>query len=259
MTMRSVYGIIFAVVMWAMPAAAQMEICNKTPAPFSVAIALETGSDMASQGWWTIDPDKCETVIEGELDKQYYYHYVISRALNVEWAGNYNFCTSNDPSFRINGSSECEQRGYRTTGYRQVDVEGNKAYTLTISMGPQPAAAEPPAAQPVVAAAGAAKSDAEMKNDPLYLKFKPLGQKIKGIIEATDGNTPEGSEKSMMYLSIQMNMMELLGQYQKGTVSSAQAEPLIDKMTSLMADGAVTKEEATPWIAELKKVTEPGK
>lgn len=85
---------------FALPAHAQLEICNKTAAPFSLAIAYETDTDVVSQGWWTIDPDKCEQVIKTELKHQYYYHYVVSRALGVEWAGTFNFCTNDDPQFR---------------------------------------------------------------------------------------------------------------------------------------------------------------
>ena len=128
---------------FALPAHAQLEICNKTAAPFSLAIAFETDTDVVSQGWWTIDPDKCEKVIKTELTHQYYYHYVVSRALGVEWAGTFNFCSNDDPQFRISGSSACEQRNYHTTGYRQINVGTNKAYTLDVSMGPPVKAAAP--------------------------------------------------------------------------------------------------------------------
>ena len=131
---------------FALPAHAQLEICNKTAAPFSLAIAYETDTDVVSQGWWTIDPDKCEQVIKTELKHQYYYHYVVSRALGVEWAGTFNFCTNDDPQFRISGASSCEQRNYHTTGFRQINVETSKAYTLDVSMGPPPAKAAAPAA-----------------------------------------------------------------------------------------------------------------
>lgn len=128
----------------ATPAAAKLEICNRTASPFSVAIAFETEADMVSQGWWTVDPDTCATVITGDLNRQYYYHYVRSRALNVEWAGNFNFCTNEEPQFRIAGSGRCEDRKFTATGFRQIDVGSNKDFALDISMG-APAAA--PAAE----------------------------------------------------------------------------------------------------------------
>jgi uncharacterized membrane protein len=145
-----------ALAFFAQPAAAQLDICNKTPAALSVAIAYETDADVVSQGWWTIDPDKCETVITSELNKPYYYHYAVSRALNVEWAGTFNFCSNDDPQFRISGASDCEQRNFRVQGFRQSDVGTNKRFSLDISMGPAPAAAPPPAAAPVAETPAAA-------------------------------------------------------------------------------------------------------
>lgn len=146
----------------AFPAHAKLEICNKTPSPFSVAVAYETDSDIISQGWWTVDPDKCETVIQGDLNRKYYYHYIKSRALNLEWAGSFNFCTNLDPQFRVSGSGNCEDRNLVVTGFRQVDVGTNKDFALDITMGPSPstdntapapdaAATTPPAATPPAA------------------------------------------------------------------------------------------------------------
>lgn len=147
----SLWSAAFAVlVAFAAPAQAKLEICNKTPAPFTVAIAFETDADVVSQGWWTVDPDKCTTVVDGDLSRQYYYHYIRSRALNVEWAGTFNFCTTEDPQFRISGAGGCEERNFHITGFRQIDVGSNKDFSLDITMGPAPAAAavQPPAAAP---------------------------------------------------------------------------------------------------------------
>jgi len=160
----------------AAPAHAKLEICNRTPSPFSVAIAYETGSDIISQGWWTIDADKCTTVIDTDLTRRYYYHYVRSRALNVEWAGSYSFCTNDDPQFRISGSGSCEDRKFHITGFRQIDVSAdgteanlNKDYTLDISMGPAPVTppvAQAPAVQPAVEAPVAPDAEATTTTEP---------------------------------------------------------------------------------------------
>jgi uncharacterized membrane protein len=108
----------------ATPAQAQLTVCNKAPAPINLAIAYETMQDVLSQGWWTIEPDKCEAVIPNPLNQQYIYHYAKSSQLNVEWAGTYNFCTINAPEFRISGGMDCEARSYRTTEFRQIDLQG---------------------------------------------------------------------------------------------------------------------------------------
>ncbi len=132
--------IVTALVSMAPVAQAQLVVCNKTSAPLELAVARETDEDVVSQGWWTIDPTKCETAVTGELDRRYYYHYARSKALNVEWGSTFNFCVKDDPQFRIVGSTECEQRGMRSIGFRQTDVIGNKLYVLDITMGPAPQA-----------------------------------------------------------------------------------------------------------------------
>jgi uncharacterized membrane protein len=153
---RFLFTLVFVFGVSLAPAQAQLQICNKTAAPLSLAIAYETDADVVSQGWWSVAPDTCETVITGELKRRYFYHYAISRPLNVEWNGSFSFCGDDDPQFRITGAADCEQRGFRTIGYRQIDVGTNKSYALDISMGPAPAPktplpqAEPPAAEPAV-------------------------------------------------------------------------------------------------------------
>ncbi len=154
--MRLFAFVLLALPFFAEPAHAQFRVCNKTPAPISVALAFETTQDVVSQGWWTVDPDNCTVLINTPLDKRYYYHYVLSNALKVEWRGTYEFCTSGDPQFRITGSQNCESRSYTTTGFRQTDIGTSNEYTLNVRTGPAPASenvvtpapATPPAVTP---------------------------------------------------------------------------------------------------------------
>ena len=116
------------------PAAVQADltICNKTAGPTIIAIAFETSDSLISQGWWTILPNQCQIAVPTELNNPYYYYYAVSHEQKLEWRGNFNFCTSDDPQFRISGAQGCEQRSYRTTGFNQVDVGDAKNYTLNI-------------------------------------------------------------------------------------------------------------------------------
>ncbi len=127
----------------ALPAHAAFTVCNKASSPVNVAIAFETPQDVVSQGWWTIDAGKCEAVIPGQVTQRSIYHYAMSTALNIEWAGAYNFCTQNSPQFRIVGSMDCEARNFKTTGFRQTDLKGQSDYTLDI-LGPAPVATPQP-------------------------------------------------------------------------------------------------------------------
>lgn len=128
------------------PAQASLTICNKTPSSLSLSVAFETSQDLVSQGWWTLEPEQCQTTLPTPLDHQYYYHYAVSSALKVEWTGNFNFCTSDEQQFRIVGAQACEQRNYHTTGFRQIDVGTNKDYTLNIRSAAETTTPPPPQA-----------------------------------------------------------------------------------------------------------------
>lgn len=144
-------GVLFG---FAAPARADLTVCNKTTAPVVFAVAFETSQDLVSQGWWTVMPDQCQIALSVPLDRQFYYHYAVSQELKVEWRGNFNFCTSDDAQFRISGAQSCEQRNYRTTGFRQVDVGTNKDYVLNIlNSAPAPAPAAGSVTTPPVVAA----------------------------------------------------------------------------------------------------------
>lgn len=145
-------GLLAVATVSAAPAHAAFTVCNKASSPINVAIAFETLQDVVSQGWWTIEPGACEAVIPSTLTQRSIYHYAMSTALNIEWAGAYNFCTQGSPQFRIVGSMDCEARNFKTTGFRQTDLKGQTDYTLDI-IGPAPTTtpqATTPAATPEV-------------------------------------------------------------------------------------------------------------
>ena len=129
----------FLICTFASSAHAQMTVCNKTAAPLSLAVAYEADDNVVSQGWWDIKANDCMVVIEAALSHPYYYYYAASKALNVEWTGNFNFCSSNESQFRIEGATGCEARNFTTKGFRQINVGTRKKGTLDITMAAPPA------------------------------------------------------------------------------------------------------------------------
>lgn len=121
------------------PAFAKFEVCNHTQGEVEVAIAYETDQDVYSKGWWKLTPEQCEVVLTMPLNRPYYYHYVVAKSQHLQWGGTYNFCTSVDPMFQIQGTQDCEGRDFTTTGFRQTDTKGSPDYTLHIRTAPAPA------------------------------------------------------------------------------------------------------------------------
>lgn len=133
---------------------ATLDICNQTDRTQFVAIGYQTDEGWASRGWWSIEPGGCAQVVEGDLDRRYYYYRAESDGGSFVDEG-YNFCTSQQ-AFGILGDTECEERGYDTKGFREIDT-GPEAlhYTWTMT-GPEggfgtdgpPGAAPPPQPAP---------------------------------------------------------------------------------------------------------------
>ena len=57
----------------AAPARAELTLCNRTSYRMEAAIGLEKRANVATRGWFRIDPDECRQVLEGSLDADMVY------------------------------------------------------------------------------------------------------------------------------------------------------------------------------------------
>ncbi|MDE2183927.1 MAG: DUF1036 domain-containing protein [Alphaproteobacteria bacterium] len=103
------------------PADAAFTICNKANLPAKVAFGHFDGKAWRSEGWWTILPQKCETVLYGALDARYYYVYGTDGGSGT-WNGGTYFCTSSTGNFSIAGRANCAARHYDRHGFFTVDT-----------------------------------------------------------------------------------------------------------------------------------------
>ncbi len=116
----------------ARPAEAGFAVCNKTAIPARVALGRFDGTDWTSQGWWTVQPHKCRTLLTGALVSRYYYLYA-SDGGPGSWAGSRSFCVSGEERFRIAGRAACARRGYDRKGFFLVDTGQKPDYTQWLS------------------------------------------------------------------------------------------------------------------------------
>ncbi|MGL1919654.1 MAG: DUF1036 domain-containing protein [Hyphomicrobiales bacterium] len=103
------------------PAQADLKICNYVSSNVNVAIGYKVKSGWTTEGWWLIKPDTCESILEGDLFARFYYVYAIEEGTGGYWDGEAVMCTKNE-KFTINGIADCELRGYRRTGFTEVDT-----------------------------------------------------------------------------------------------------------------------------------------
>lgn len=114
------------------PAAADLKLCNKTQSRVGIAIGHKGPKGWMTEGWWTITPNSCETLLEGELVSRYYYIHALDYDLGVEWSGKAYMCTK-DKAFTIYGINECRERGFDLTGFVEVDTGEESDWTVQLT------------------------------------------------------------------------------------------------------------------------------
>ena len=117
------------------PARADLRLCNTTAGRIGVAIGYKDSSPTgwATEGWWNIAAQTCETVYKGALAGRFYYIHAIDYDRGGEWAGQSFMCTA-DKSFTIKGVNDCPKRGFNRTGFFEVDTgENAKDWTIRLT------------------------------------------------------------------------------------------------------------------------------
>src|ERR1043166_2671202 len=95
-------GLVVGLSAAATPAAAGLNVCNKSALPAKVAIGHFSGTHGMSEGWWTIQPARCAELVSGALNARYYYLYATDGAAGT-WDGSKFFCTLPGDKFAITG------------------------------------------------------------------------------------------------------------------------------------------------------------
>lgn len=114
------------------PVRADLTICNQTTEPAGVAVAARTAAIWKSDGWWTVEPGRCKSLIKGRLSEQNYYLHALHYNLGGRWDGKETFCVDRG-SFSIEGRLDCETRGYETAGFLMIDTQGKPDWQHTLA------------------------------------------------------------------------------------------------------------------------------
>ncbi len=117
----------------ATPAAqAGLKLCNKTNNLVGVALGYKDQKGWASEGWWNVDPNVCQTLLEGPLIARYYYIFAIDYKEGGSWGGSAKLCTR-EKLFTIRGIKECEKRNAKRTGFYEVDTGEELDWSISIT------------------------------------------------------------------------------------------------------------------------------
>ena len=122
------------------PAHAELKLCNSTSSRIGVAIGYKDKDGWTSEGWWNVDSQSCALLIQDKLKARFYYVYAFDYDKGGEWGGPIPMCT-NDVEFTIKGIENCGGRGFKKSGFFEVDTQEQADWTvkLTEQSEPQPA------------------------------------------------------------------------------------------------------------------------
>ncbi len=130
-------GVILASLTAAAPSArADIKLCNSTASRIGVSIGYQDAEGWATEGWWTISSQTCETLLKGTVPSQFIYVHAIDYDRGGEWAGA-NFMCTDDKSYIIRGVQDCSKRGYKRAGFFEVNTGEAKEWTVRLT-DPEP-------------------------------------------------------------------------------------------------------------------------
>ncbi|HEY1473142.1 MAG TPA: DUF1036 domain-containing protein [Pseudolabrys sp.] len=96
--------------MAAYPARAELSLCNRTSYRVDAAIALEKRANVATRGWFRIDPGACRKVVDGTLDADMVYVHArtppVYGSAPMPQAGHAELCIR-DGDFEITNARGC--------------------------------------------------------------------------------------------------------------------------------------------------------
>jgi uncharacterized membrane protein len=143
---------------------AELKLCNSTGSRIGVAIGYKDKDGWTSEGWWNVDSQSCALLIQDKLRARFYYVYAFDYDKGGEWGGQIPMCT-NDVEFTIKGIGNCDGRGFKKSGFFEVDTQEQSDWTVKLTDQTEPGSApvenasNPPntSAQPATTAPGSRK------------------------------------------------------------------------------------------------------
>ncbi|MGI9465030.1 MAG: DUF1036 domain-containing protein [Aestuariivirgaceae bacterium] len=126
------FAVLAATMAYAGTARADLKLCNNTVNRVGVALGYKDQQGWASEGWWNIGPNACETLLKGPLIARYYYIFAVDYDKGGSWGGKAMMCTR-DKLFTIRGIKDCISRGYQKTGFFEVDTGEELEWEVSLS------------------------------------------------------------------------------------------------------------------------------
>jgi len=116
-------------------ARANLTICNDSFDVINFAIGLEDAQGFATEGWWTVGPNRCATVRRGALESRFFYVFASDVFGQPLLEGVVEMCVR-EGRFNINGIDACWQRGHIAARFAEIDTGAATQYVLVLGNDP---------------------------------------------------------------------------------------------------------------------------
>ncbi len=113
-------------------ARADLKLCNSTSSRLGVSVGYRDKQGWSTEGWWNIASQTCETLLKGAVPSRFIYIHAVDYDRGGEWVGDNYMCTA-DKSFAIRGVHDCKIRGYKRTGFFEVDTGESQEWTIRLT------------------------------------------------------------------------------------------------------------------------------
>jgi len=135
---RGVFAFVLCLAVLAPAAKADLKLCNMTSSRIGVAIGYKDPESWVSEGWWNVASQDCEILLKGDLIARFYYVHAIDYDRGGEWSGDDFMCTD-EKQFTIRSVHDCAKRGYKRTGFLEVDTQEESDWTIRMTDPEEPA------------------------------------------------------------------------------------------------------------------------
>jgi len=112
-------------------ARAEFTVCNQTLDVINLAVGVDNGEKIQTEGWWTIGANRCVDVIREELNSRYIYVYATDVFGQSVLEGDADMCIRKK-KFIIDGTDLCWFRGFEKVRYLEVDTQDTVRWTLFV-------------------------------------------------------------------------------------------------------------------------------
>ena len=111
---------------------ADLKLCNTTASRVGVSLGYRDKQGWSTEGWWNIASQSCETLLKGAVPSRFIYVHAVDYDRGGEWVGTNFMCTA-DKSFAIRGAHDCKKRGYKRTGFFEVDTGESQEWIIRLT------------------------------------------------------------------------------------------------------------------------------